>query len=70
MRILLRKSDALKVYENVQRRLALALDLTPQAVNLWGRYVPELQARRLIDLHPELKEKAREAKPKRRAAAA
>lgn len=64
-RILLRKSDVVRAYNGVQRQVAIALGLTAQAVNAWGRFLPELAARKVLDLRPDLKAKVTRAKPKR-----
>ena len=67
-RVLLRKSDVVKKFGN-SNRAAGELGLTRQAILQWGRYVPELTARRIMDAFPDLAAKAVRAKPKRKAAA-
>lgn len=51
-RPLIRKTDALRLYDDNATKLALAIGLTRQAVASWGRFLPELAARRLLELHP------------------
>jgi hypothetical protein len=58
-KVRLRKVDVLKEFDNIERRVALALGISAQAVSDWGPYVPELSARKLIDLYPALKAKAK-----------
>ena len=64
-RVLLRKSDVVKHFGN-SNRAAGELGLSRQAILQWGRYVPELTARRILDAFPVLAPKATRAKPKRK----
>jgi hypothetical protein len=65
-RILLRKSVVVRAFNNVERQVAIALDISAQAVNAWGRYLPELAAHRVLELRPDLRPHVQRAKPKRR----
>ena len=65
-RILLRKSDVVRAFNGVERQVALALGVSAQAVNAWGRYLPELATLKVLQLRPELKTRTIIAKPKRR----
>lgn len=45
--------------------IAQAVGCTRQAVALWGRYVPELMARRILDGRPDLQAHVKWARVKR-----
>lgn len=67
-RPLLATSSVRALFGENNAAIAVAVCCTRQAVALWGRHVPELPARRLLDNYPELRPLARwvRAKPLRK----
>jgi len=58
MRPLIRKSDVLGLYDGNHAAVARAFTppLSRVAVRNWPDYVPELRARQLLEIHPELRD--------------
>ncbi len=53
-RPLIFKKDVLELYKNSGPAVAKALGISRQGVSFWGRYLPELQARKILAMHPKI----------------
>ena len=67
LRPLITMASALALYDNSQSDLARALKRSRQAISLWGRYLPELAARQLLELHPKATVTYAKRKPRKNA---
>jgi hypothetical protein len=56
------KADVIAAFDGVERHVALALGCSAQAINSWGRFVPEARVYELLYIKPELKAVARYVK--------
>lgn len=54
MNVIMRKKDALDCYQNNQSALADDLGISRQAVNQWGKFIPDEAAAKLALLKPEI----------------
>lgn len=64
MRPLITKAAVLAAFDGNASEIARALGVSRQYVFMWGRYLPELSARRVLEIKPELKEKVKYAENK------
>lgn len=51
MRVLIKTSDAIKHFKNASR-LAEEIGITPQAINQWGKYVPDPSVGKIMAVIP------------------
>ncbi|MFJ1518493.1 Cro/CI family transcriptional regulator [Acinetobacter sp. ABJ_C1_1] len=54
MNVIMRKKDALDCYHGNQSALAGVLGITRQAVNQWGKFIPDEAAAKLALLNPQI----------------
>lgn len=55
-KIKIRKADVLEAFSGVGAQVATLLGINRVSVYGWGEYVPELSARRLLELRPDLQD--------------
>lgn len=53
MRVLIKTSDAIKHFKNASR-LADEIEITPQAINQWGEYVPDPSVGKIMAVIPNI----------------
>ena len=58
----LRKVDVVEAFGGVERQVALALDITAQAVSNWGEWVPRKHLLDLLEIRPSLQGKIKRQK--------
>ncbi|WP_407410708.1 Cro/CI family transcriptional regulator [Acinetobacter sp.] len=53
MRVLIKTSEAIKHFKNASR-LADEIEITPQAINQWGEYVPDPSVGKIMAVIPNI----------------
>lgn len=53
------KTDVVAAFGGVERHVALALEISAQAVDQWGKWVPQNRVFELLAMKPELKASVR-----------